>query len=129
MKSVAAATAAAAVAVLSLGADACVPPNCDRVDFGSCGNACCQVRVNHPDNDSVTVKTLIEKNLLSGGVDHRYALQTTAESPNVKGFADLRPFNVPAQFQGFTTHTTLSGKFTDNVCASTGIHPCRCVLF
>eukprot|EP00161_Ancyromonas_sigmoides_P025876 TRINITY_DN880_c0_g1_i2.p1 TRINITY_DN880_c0_g1~~TRINITY_DN880_c0_g1_i2.p1 ORF type:complete len:193 (-),score=105.82 TRINITY_DN880_c0_g1_i2:55-561(-) len=102
--------AVAATAVLG-----CQPPNCDRVDFGSCGNACCKVRVNHPSADPVEVKTVIEKLMLSGGPDSRYKMQPTAEAPNVDGFADLRPFNVTAQFQGLATHTTLSGTYTDNV--------------
>jgi hypothetical protein len=102
--------AVAATAVLG-----CQPPNCDRVDFGSCGNACCKVRVNHPSADPVEVKTVIEKLMLSGGPDSRYKMQPTAEAPNVDGFADLRPFNVTAQFQGLATHTTLSGTYTENV--------------
>ena len=33
----------------------CVPPDCDRPDFGTCGNACCSLLVHFPNTSSVAL--------------------------------------------------------------------------
>lgn len=68
-------------------------PGCERVDCGTCGNACCKLRYEFPHTtDAQHLRDNLFKTLSNGGPDQRYALQATAEG--TFGFADLRQFNV-----------------------------------
>lgn len=121
---------ALAALAASLRASACQPPNCDNVDLGSCGNACCGVQFTTASSPE-DVLDAITKELLAGGPDGRYALQPTAESPGTKNFTDLRPFNLPQYYLGQSTHTTAVKHYVDaiNWSISPGVSGKGAVLF
>ena len=97
--------------VLSLG---CNPPDCDREDCGSCGNACCNMLYYF---DISVDKLLSEMQSLfdrgENGPDGRYFEQPMAEGG--KGFADLTPYNLSVSYIGQVFHETASGKYNDTV--------------
>eukprot|EP00966_Prymnesium_polylepis_P304907 7044548-Prymnesium_polylepis.1 len=69
--------------------EACVAPDCDRPDFGTCGVACCALNLSFPTLSTVDLMTMLNSSLAKGGPDTRFVLRPTAESPY--GFGDLRP--------------------------------------
>mmetsp|Transcript_26687 Transcript_26687/g.74603 ORF Transcript_26687/g.74603 Transcript_26687/m.74603 type:complete len:183 (+) Transcript_26687:45-593(+) len=83
--------------------------NCERVDNGSCGNACCKMEYEFDMSPASLVRDLIRV-IGTGGPDQRYALQTTAEG--TYGFTDLREFNLTSTngravaYLGQAVHTT-----------------------
>eukprot|EP00163_Fabomonas_tropica_P029003 TRINITY_DN6053_c1_g1_i1.p2 TRINITY_DN6053_c1_g1~~TRINITY_DN6053_c1_g1_i1.p2 ORF type:complete len:158 (+),score=48.47 TRINITY_DN6053_c1_g1_i1:72-545(+) len=83
--------------------------------MGSCGNACCVIEVGFSSNNTAQAVANALTSAMSPGPDGRYAMQPTAENPTSTGFADLRPFNVSAQFIGQAYHTTLSKHFVDTL--------------
>jgi len=95
-------------------AAACDPPDCDRKDLGSCGNACCVLAFPF-DVSSTALRDALTESLLAGGCDGLYTLQTTAEDPSTRGFADLRPFHINVDFQGQTIHTTRVARYNDTI--------------
>lgn len=85
---------------------ACQPPDCDRNDCGSCGNACCLLEFEFSSTTPENVYNLFVKNLKAGGADGRYTFI---------GGSDLRQYNVSADFilQGW--HSTLVHHYNDTL--------------
>ena len=77
--------------------------HCDHVDFGSCGNACCKLTIEVPYSAEATA-AMLNATVQTGGPDGAYTVQLMAEG--VSGVADLRPFNVSADFIGQARHFT-----------------------
>ncbi|XP_064600882.1 uncharacterized protein LOC135467051 [Liolophura sinensis] len=83
----------------------CEPPDCDRKDCGSCGNACCAIEIHWPAQTEDIYKTMMG-GLTNGGPDSRYTF---------KGGYDLRKDKAKADFilQGW--HTTLKNHYNDTL--------------
>jgi len=79
--------------------------DCQNVDFGSCGGACCKLdfRVS---GSTDAVMDALNKTLSNGGPDGAYELQMTAEG--TLGFGDLTQFGSPqgTDWIGQAFHTT-----------------------
>mmetsp|Transcript_34195 Transcript_34195/g.105776 ORF Transcript_34195/g.105776 Transcript_34195/m.105776 type:complete len:178 (-) Transcript_34195:61-594(-) len=104
-------SSAAAAACGTCGEPGC--PNCDHVDFGSCGNACCKLTLK-VDLDATAATAALNASIHAGGPDGNYAARPTDEGTS--GFADLRPYNVSAQFIGQAWHTTSgAARYNDTV--------------
>jgi len=93
-------------------ASACQPPHCDRVDMGTCGNACCTLDFVVALSPEDVVKSLSTQ-FASGGPDGRYTFQEVAEAPGTPQFADLRKYNISAWFIGQAWHTTKVAHYND----------------
>lgn len=94
-------------------AHACVPPNCDRPDFGTCGNACCRLLFPFPGKTDIAVAMSINSTMANGGPDGRYFIYPLAEGP--VGFVDIRSLNRTDSFLGQTTHTTAKRTYNDTI--------------
>ena len=94
----------------------CVPPDCDRPDFGTCGNACCSLVVHFPNTSSVALMQALNTTLAQGGPDGLFHLMPTAETSPYAGFADLRQYH-PEQvsFLGQAWHTTQKRTYNDTL--------------
>jgi len=79
--------------------------DCQNVDYGSCGNACCKMDFS-VEGTSTSVMTQLNASLSNGGVDGNYELKMTAEG--TLGFGDLIQFGSPFGFDyiGQVHHTT-----------------------
>ena len=83
------------IGLVTLGlAAACVPPDCDREDCGTCGVACCKLLLSFPQTSTVDLMNMLNSSLAKGGPDYRFVLQPTAEDQY--GFGDLRPYHPEA---------------------------------
>ncbi|GAB5369989.1 hypothetical protein AAMO2058_001453500 [Amorphochlora amoebiformis] len=100
---------ALAVAVACM---ACVPPDCDRNDCGSCGNACCKLNFMFPKHSNVEVAQAINSTIQNGGPDGRYFASPLAEG--VVGVAPLPPV-VNVSFIGQAIHTTAKRIYNDTI--------------
>lgn len=87
-------------------------PSCPRVDFGTCGNACCTLDVETRETPGA-ISERLTKMIRPGGPDGRYALTPLASGQS--GFTDLRQFDVPAQFIGQAKHTTAKQGYEDTI--------------
>lgn len=86
--------------------------DCDRVDFGSCGNACCKITT-AVSLSPADVAHALNTSLANGGADGHYELQPLVDSPF--GFTPLEP-DLPGAFMGQVYHTTSGpGHYTDVV--------------
>jgi len=85
---------------------------CERVDFGTCGNACCGVDFRVPKGTSATADAF-KRALSNGGPDGRYTLPPL--NGGRPGFTDLRKFPVDADFIGQVVHTTAKRNFHDTI--------------
>jgi hypothetical protein len=65
------------------------PADCENVDYGSCGNACCSILVKQA-YEPAEVMNKINATLQNGGPDGYYTLQETAE--HTLGFANLSAY-------------------------------------
>jgi len=83
--------------------------DCQNVDFGSCGGACCKLDFILP-HSAQAVVTALNKSLGDGGADHMYTLQTLAEGP--LGFAQVDKDG--EKFIGQVVHKT-AGGFNDTL--------------
>eukprot|EP01006_Ploeotia_vitrea_P061674 TRINITY_DN78727_c0_g1_i1.p2 TRINITY_DN78727_c0_g1~~TRINITY_DN78727_c0_g1_i1.p2 ORF type:complete len:181 (+),score=80.91 TRINITY_DN78727_c0_g1_i1:28-543(+) len=101
------------IAVFAAVAAACQPPDCENVDDGSCGNACCVVDWTFNDMDAVTIADKLNTTLSNGGPDGRYTLATTAEAPTQVGFLNLMPYNLTTKFIGQAHHETKVHHYRD----------------
>jgi hypothetical protein len=108
-----------ALVVLAGVALCCIPPHCENVDMGTCGNACCSVTI--PFLSGITamnVLVALESTFPPPpalGPDGHFTLQGTAETNGKPGFADLRQYNLTAQFIGQLWHSTPSLAFNDTL--------------
>lgn len=84
---------------------ACQPPDCDRPDCGTCGNACCSLDLTFAAS-SEKVYTAYVDGLKRGGDDGRYTFI---------GGDDLRQYKVKADFilQGW--HRTMVRHYNDTL--------------
>ena len=48
---------------------ACVPPDCDRPDVGTCGNACCKLTLSFANTSSASLMKALNTSLAKGGPD------------------------------------------------------------
>jgi len=95
--------------------------DCSHVDFGSCGNACCNMLMTVPFSPAKAM-AMLNKSLSDGGPDGRYHLEMSVEGP--VGFANLTDFaqDLPEPFSKSTSgvfigqarHETI-GNFNDTV--------------
>lgn len=76
--------------------------DCQNVDFGSCGNACCGLLVSVPESPTLAAQKL-NSTLGGGGPDGHYTLQTTAG--NQIGFDNLTKYvpDLPEPFNASTS--------------------------
>merc|ERR1712232_637199 len=91
--------------------------DCQNVDFGSCGGACCKLDIQVAGTTKETVEKLNSTmSLASFGPDGYYWPQATAEG--ALGFADLTVMGSPMGFDyiGQVTHTTSGpGHYVDYI--------------
>jgi len=88
--------------------------DCDQPDLGSCGNACCSLKVTVQSPIAEAVVKLNES-FASGGADGQYTASLLAEG--VTGFANLTGAGVPGMpvvYVGQVIHTTTGGKYHFN---------------
>jgi hypothetical protein len=80
--------------------------DCQNVDFGSCGNACCSLKITVPQSVEKTV-SLLNASFDNGGADGQYTKAMTYEG--TLGFADLTglaPASFGTIFIGQVNHMT-----------------------
>eukprot|EP00471_Norrisiella_sphaerica_P008144 CAMPEP_0184503826 /NCGR_PEP_ID=MMETSP0113_2-20130426/52114_1 /TAXON_ID=91329 /ORGANISM="Norrisiella sphaerica, Strain BC52" /LENGTH=195 /DNA_ID=CAMNT_0026893383 /DNA_START=117 /DNA_END=704 /DNA_ORIENTATION=- len=92
---------------------ACVAPDCDHPDKGSCGTACCKLSFTMADKSEYEVALAFNQSIINGGPDSRFYEVELAEG--VRNVADLRPFNVGVSFIGQTVHTTAKRLYNDTI--------------
>ncbi|RNA10892.1 glycosyl hydrolase [Brachionus plicatilis] len=94
------------IVVISLKlSNSCEPPDCDRLDCGTCGNACCSLEfLLQPDPNTLNI--MISSLLHNGGPDDHYKFVTSS---------DLRPYNISCNFILQGIHTTLVKKYNDTL--------------
>ena len=103
-----------------LASSACVPPDCDRKDAGTCVNACCKLRWEVASPVWALVAK-IEKFLQVQGADGRYALHQN--QPSVQPWYSNNTFVV----QG--THVTAKELYTDVLHFGVGPTPTGAVVY
>merc|ERR1712194_215120 len=83
--------------------------DCQNVDMGSCGNACCKLEFTVEETPEEAMMKL-NSSLAGGGPDGNYKLQLTAEG--TLGFGDLSKFHIPdgVQYIGQVHHFTSGPK-------------------
>lgn len=86
---------------------------CERVDEGTCANACCRLTLEFTQVSTQLLATALNTTLAAGGPDGRYTLRPTAGDPN--GFFDARNQGLPFDFLGQAHHLTASRVYTDSV--------------
>eukprot|EP00427_Karlodinium_veneficum_P021291 CAMPEP_0169119792 /NCGR_PEP_ID=MMETSP1015-20121227/31753_1 /TAXON_ID=342587 /ORGANISM="Karlodinium micrum, Strain CCMP2283" /LENGTH=198 /DNA_ID=CAMNT_0009182711 /DNA_START=44 /DNA_END=640 /DNA_ORIENTATION=+ len=98
--------------------------DCQNVDLGSCGNACCKLLFTVKE-DPTPAMTKLNSSLAGGGLDGFYTLQRTAGG-NL-GFDDLSKFKLPnnVAFVGQVHHMT-SGPMHFNDTIDFNIKPQQC---
>ncbi|XP_078589020.1 uncharacterized protein LOC144869522 [Branchiostoma floridae x Branchiostoma japonicum] len=84
----------------------CQPPDCDRKDCGTCGNACCSLSFHLDGVTSQAAYNKIMMSLKNGGADGRYSYS---------GGDDLRPYNISASFILQGVHMTLVHHYNDTL--------------
>ncbi|XP_072026759.1 uncharacterized protein [Amphiura filiformis] len=85
---------------------ACQPPDCDRPDCGSCGNACCTLKFTLFNKSPKEAYNDMTKALTAGGADGRYTF--IAGSDNTK-------YNISCLYQIQGWHTTLEHHYNDTL--------------
>lgn len=98
--------------------------DCQNVDFGSCGNACCRLQFT-VDEDPLAAMQKLNSSFADGGADGYFKLQMTHEK--TLGFADIRAFKPPGgyEFIGQVHHTTSGpAHYVDEV--NFNIRPQQC---
>eukprot|EP00039_Didymoeca_costata_P018077 m.332036 g.332036 ORF g.332036 m.332036 type:complete len:182 (-) comp16861_c0_seq1:71-616(-) len=89
--------------------------DCQNVDLGTCGNACCFVDVSlgtkiSPDTAYATLKGYLAAN----GTDGSYSYVTGPDSAGHNPSDDLRQYNIPWKYILQGTHTT-TGGYVDKI--------------
>ncbi|XP_062507139.1 uncharacterized protein LOC134183570 [Corticium candelabrum] len=84
-------------------AKSCQPPDCDHVDCGTCGNACCILNVTFPMAAKTVYSAMIET-LKKGGDDGRYTFT---------GSEDMTHDNMTAKYIIQSNHMTLVHHYND----------------
>lgn len=85
-------------ASLATTALACEFDNCDNVDNGSCGDACCKLHFLIEGESTTSVMNKLNSSIEMKGPDGLYTGMMTAEGTMT--FGDLRPFDKPVDFIG-----------------------------
>jgi len=96
--------------------------DCQNLDMGSCGNACCKLQFTVQE-DTATAMKMLNSSLAKGGPDGYFTLQMTAEG--TLGFGDLRPYKIEYDFIGQVHHMT-SGPMHYNDTIDINIKPQEC---
>merc|ERR1719410_978675 len=91
----------------------CQPPDCDRPDFGSCGNACCNMEYHFHEMTPRDLYESMQKVFEDGGPDGRYSLQTMADGTT--GWTDLSKYNLNVTYIGQVWHTTKVKGYNDTI--------------
>mmetsp|Transcript_9420 Transcript_9420/g.13052 ORF Transcript_9420/g.13052 Transcript_9420/m.13052 type:complete len:194 (-) Transcript_9420:120-701(-) len=91
--------------------------DCQNLDYGSCGNACCKLDVNIALSYEEVVETL-NSSLTAGGPDGQFSASVLAEG--VSGFADLRPYNHSVFIGQFIHETAGSAHYNDSISLTVG---------
>ena len=93
-------------------------PACDKVDFGSCGNACCAVDVSIPAggdaNITHTLYSTLKAYLTAKGEDKSFAYIHTADAAGHNPTDNLTPFPISWDYILQASHTT-TGGYVDTV--------------
>ncbi|XP_078588805.1 uncharacterized protein LOC144869408 [Branchiostoma floridae x Branchiostoma japonicum] len=84
----------------------CQPPDCDRQDCGTCGNACCSLTFHFDGVTSESAYNKITTSLQNGGADKWY---------RYIGGVDMRTYNSTASFILQGVHTTLVYHYNDTL--------------
>jgi hypothetical protein len=85
-------------ASLATSAAACDFDNCQNVDSGSCGTACCKLEFLIEGETTADVMDKLNATIGMKGPDGLYAGMQTAEGTFT--FGDLRPYDKPVDFIG-----------------------------
>ena len=101
------------LAMLVAAVSACVAPDCENNDCGSCGNACCKLQFKLRGVTDVEAANAINRTISGGGPDGRYFVLPLAGGGT--GVADLRKYNISKSFVGQTIHTTLKRQYNDTI--------------
>mmetsp|Transcript_9878 Transcript_9878/g.20704 ORF Transcript_9878/g.20704 Transcript_9878/m.20704 type:complete len:230 (+) Transcript_9878:41-730(+) len=101
----------------SCGAESSVS-DCDKLDIGSCGTACCALEISSPETPEV-VYNKVKNFLTSGGASGGFAYVTGPNAAGENPGDDLRQYNStpprPFEFILQGTHTSLLKKFVDTL--------------
>ena len=89
----------------------CEAPDCDNVDLGSCGNACCLMEYYLEESPEV-VADLLRQKLDQGGLDGRFDLERMNDGS--RGIIDYSRADAPF-FMGKFKHHTASFKYVDDI--------------
>ena len=98
--------------LLALGS-ACPYDDCDHLDLGSCGVACCKLSFDVAGESTEEVMQKLNSTIHAFGPDKRYIPMITAEGG--MGFGDLRPYGGSHEFIGQAWHTTTNLKYNDTL--------------
>lgn len=83
--------------------------DCQLVDLGSCGNACCNLQLVVPSTTPVDTYTAITNYLKKSGSDGSYGYSNGADAAGHNPSDDLRPYNLTWKFIFQGTHKTIGG--------------------
>ncbi|XP_065843358.1 uncharacterized protein [Oscarella lobularis] len=86
-----------------LAAKACVPPDCDNVDCGTCGNACCILNVTIPLPPAKVYEAMVAS-FKEGGADKRYTFV---------GSYDMTSDKIAAKYTMESIHMTKVEHYND----------------
>jgi hypothetical protein len=92
--------------------NACLFDECDRPDFGSCGNACCRLNIYVQGENTVSVMNKLKGSISSGGPDNLYSPMLTSDNLL---FKDMRSQGTDEHFLGQAIHTTEDKQYNDTV--------------
>jgi hypothetical protein len=85
-------------------------PDCDKTDFGSCGNACCTVELALPDSPQDVYKATMGYLGAADGFSYVTGADKAGHNPG----DDLRKYGIAWQFVFQGTHTT-TGGYVDTI--------------
>ena len=89
-------------------------PDCDKPDFGSCGNACCLTDCLVGYNDPEDVYEALKGFFLDGGIDGSYSYVSGPDPAGHNPTDDLRPYNLTQKFILQGQHKT-TGGYVDTI--------------
>lgn len=94
-----------------------LPSDCDREDYGSCGNACCMVEVTFSKRSPAVLSSAIDQFLKTGGTDGLFKEDSGKTEPSVSGgVQDIRiakGSSIQWQYVKKGQHATYKGGYID----------------
>ena len=90
------------------------PKDCDHVDFGSCGNACCVIDASFEGVNASHVYNTLSGYLRKGGDDGSFAYVTGPDKAGHNPGDSLVPYNISWAYVFQGSHTT-SGGYVDTL--------------